>query len=123
MAAQLAHASLGAILQLMHKKNPCQFIPGQLQRHDFVTRTLTTDHGTPIEDWLSGSFTKICVSVDSEQELLNIHDKAQAAGLNVCLITDSGKTEFNGVPTITCLAIGPELSVDIDKITGHLKLL
>lgn len=41
---------------------------------------------------------------------------------NVFFITDVGRTEFNGVPTITALAIGPNKSEDIDKITGHLKL-
>ena len=33
------------------------------------------------------------------------------------------KTEFGGVPTITCLGIGQALSEDIDTITGGLKLL
>jgi PTH2 family peptidyl-tRNA hydrolase len=39
------------------------------------------------------------------------------------LIIDSGKTEFGGVPTKTCLAIGPDYSEKIDKVTGNLKLL
>jgi PTH2 family peptidyl-tRNA hydrolase len=34
-----------------------------------------------------------------------------------------GKTEFNGVPTKTCLGIGPAKAEKIDKITGDLKLL
>jgi PTH2 family peptidyl-tRNA hydrolase len=36
---------------------------------------------------------------------------------------DAGLTEFNGVPTKTCIAIGPNWSDEIDEITGHLKLL
>ena len=76
-----------------------------------------------LKDWIDNGFTKICLSVDSEQELLDIYNKAKEAGLVVQLITDSGFTEFNGVPTKTCLAIGPELNEDIDKITSHLKLL
>jgi PTH2 family peptidyl-tRNA hydrolase len=73
--------------------------------------------------WIDGAFAKICVSVDTEEELLEIYNKAKVAGLEVHLITDSGRTEFNGVPTKTCLAIGPDVSSKIDKITGHLKLL
>lgn len=38
------------------------------------------------------------------------------------LITDSGLTEFGGVPTKTVCAIGPDYDEKIDKITGHLKL-
>lgn len=72
--------------------------------------------------WMEGSFAKVCVQVNSEQELLDIHEKAKQAGLVTHLITDSGKTYFNGVPTHTCLAIGPDLSEKIDPITGALKL-
>lgn len=73
--------------------------------------------------WLTGAFTKVCVRVDSEEELLKIYKDAQDAGLTVNLIVDSGLTEFNGIPTRTCLAIGPDESEKIDKITGHLRLL
>lgn len=73
-------------------------------------------------EWLGDGFTKVCVRVDSEKELMEIWLKARQAKLEVHLITDSGKTEFLGVPTRTCLAIGPNKAEDIDKITGHLKL-
>jgi PTH2 family peptidyl-tRNA hydrolase len=72
--------------------------------------------------WLTGKFTKIVCTVDSEVELLQLYVKAQEAHLRVCLIEDSGATEFNGVPTNTCLAIGPDWSELIDPITSHLKL-
>ncbi|MCL4203279.1 MAG: aminoacyl-tRNA hydrolase [Pirellulaceae bacterium] len=73
--------------------------------------------------WLSGAFAKVCCRVDSEEELMLIHDKAVDAGLEVHLITDSGRTEFHGQPTRTCLAIGPDEADKIDQITGHLELL
>ena len=74
--------------------------------------------------WLaSGRMSKICVRVDSEAELLDVAAKAQAAGLPVHVITDAGLTEFGGVPTRTCAAIGPAAASSIDPITGHLKLL
>ena len=73
--------------------------------------------------WLDSSFKKICVGADSEAELVRIHDEARAARLPVKLITDNGQTEFHGVLTRTCLAIGPAPCEEIDKITGGLKLL
>lgn len=73
--------------------------------------------------WLEHSFRKICVQVDSEEELVMIHEAAIAANLTSHLITDNGATEFNGVPTKTCCCIGPDLDEKIDQITGKLKLL
>jgi PTH2 family peptidyl-tRNA hydrolase len=52
-----------------------------------------------------------------------ILDKAIDLGLEVHLITDSGRTEFHGQPTRTCLAIGPDEASKIDQVTGHLELL
>ena len=75
------------------------------------------------KEWIYGSFFKICVGVDSEKELLDVLEKARTLGVEAQLITDQGHTEFDGVPTNTCLALGPDLSSKIDPITGHLKLL
>lgn len=76
-----------------------------------------------VKQWLSGAFTKICVSVDSEEELLSVYGKAQLSNQICALIEDSGLTEFNGVPTLTCCAIGPATDDELQEITGHLKLL
>lgn len=74
------------------------------------------------KEWLATSFRKVCVRVNSETELMNIKDVAEANGLEVHLITDSGLTEFGGVPTPTCLAIGPDYDERIDVVTGGLEL-
>lgn len=74
------------------------------------------------QQWIDGLFTKVCLQVNSEEELLEIHRKALSVGLESHLIQDAGKTEFGGVPTYTCLAIGPDDSEKIDLITGNLKL-
>lgn len=74
-------------------------------------------------DWYFKKFTKVCVQVQSEEELLEISQKAQESKLPCFLVQDSGLTEFKGIPTYTCCAIGPALSSEIDKITGHLELL
>ncbi len=75
-----------------------------------------------IMEWLEGGQTKICLVANSEDELLELDSKAREMGLISNIITDAGRTEFNGVPTKTCLAIGPNKREDIDDITGHLKL-
>lgn len=72
-------------------------------------------------EWLNTGKTKICLQVNSEEELLKIYNDASDAGLTAYLIKDTGKTEFNGIPTHTCLAIGPESNEAIDPITKHLK--
>lgn len=73
-------------------------------------------------DWLDGKFTKVCLQVDSEEALQAVYEKARAAGLEVHGVTDAGATEFHGVPTKTCLAIGPDEAEKIDAVTGDLKL-
>lgn len=65
----------------------------------------------------------MCLRVESEAELDAIYERALEAGLPCAMIIDAGKTEFNGVPTKTCCAIGPALPAELDPITGHLKLL
>lgn len=73
--------------------------------------------------WLEGSFVKVCVYVDSVEALHEIFHRAKKAGLTAELITDSGLTEFHGIPTDTCVSIGPHQADKIDAITGNLKLL
>ena len=51
-----------------------------------------------------------------------VYVKALGAGLGAHLITDRGLTEFGGVPTRTCLGIGPDYDQLIDPVTGDLEL-
>lgn len=73
--------------------------------------------------WLFDLNTKIVVAVDTEQELKDLIQKGEEAGITVGAIVDAGKTEFKGVPTLTCAAFGPNKAEEVDKITGHLKLI
>jgi len=75
----------------------------------------------PEQHWLQNSFRKICLQVNSEAELLEIHKIAQDKGITSHLVCDAGLTEFEG-PTNTCVAIGPDYDERIDEITSHLKL-
>jgi len=85
--------------------------------------TFTIDLTPAMTAWLTGRFTKVCVSVDSEEALDAVVARAQAANVPVALIVDSGKTEFHGVPTKTCCAVGPAWADEVDAVTGELPLL
>ena len=101
MVAQGAHASMAAILTKNHNISDNKYV----------------------EHWLRGDFTKIVVSVNSEEELKSIYAQAINSGLPCSLITDKGLTEFKGVETKTAVAIGPGPDYIINEITGDLKLL
>jgi PTH2 family peptidyl-tRNA hydrolase len=77
----------------------------------------------PELSWMRGSFAKIVVGVDSMEALNDLVAKAKWIGVAAEVVTDAGMTEFDGVPTVTCAAIGPGPSHIIDNITGHLKPL
>jgi PTH2 family peptidyl-tRNA hydrolase len=109
MIAQGAHASLRVIL-----------LAGTA---DAERTTYSITMTEPMAAWMTGRFTKVCVSVDSEAALDDVVARAEAAGVPVALITDAGATEFHGVPTKTCCAVGPAWREDVDAITGGLPLL
>ena len=103
--AQAAHASTSWLVEFIKQGN--------------VQSNLSFEQ---YEWMISGRFTKITLQVDTEDQLVKVYNDARKAGLTVHMITDSGVTEFNGEPTNTCIAIGPNKSEDIDKITGKLQL-
>ena len=109
MIAQGAHASLKVLLDA-----------GVLaeERTQFSLATWPA-----LAAWLGGRFTKVCVGVESEAALDAIVDKARAANVPCALIVDAGHTEFRGVPTKTCCAVGPAWADEVDAITGGLGLL
>lgn len=87
-------------------------------------RVIRFEYGphTPWARWLESGFAKVCVYVDSEEELLDVYERARTAGIPASLIVDSGRTEFGGVPTRTVVAVGPGWIEDVDAVTGHLPL-
>lgn len=122
MIAQGSHACLKAILDEFNVAPGFTYISSD----GAVGEKIMSIHikaESALNDWLLGRFTKICVSVNSESELLDVYNKAKEKGLICSLITDAGLTEFNGVPTITCCAIGPVWSDEVDEITAGLSLL
>ena len=113
MIAQGSHASLGSLLKMARRE---ESEAGVKIEFNFPADSV-------LDKWLNGVFTKVCVYVESEQDLDEIKAKCEAAGIPNSLILDAGLTEFHGVPTKTCLGIGPWWSNEIDKITGSLPLL
>lgn len=121
IGAQLAHAAVGATIQALYKKR-LEFSDFDLLEEGYYELPIPELVDTATRDWLAGEFTKITVSVENLEELEAIEAKAKEADLNVVKITDNGHTCFDGVPTVTCLAIGPAYASQLDPITGNLKL-
>ena len=88
----------------------------------WVGLAASEQQATPLSEWFDKGVAKICVYVDSEEELLRLHEKAQAAGVISALIQDAGMTEFHGEPTYTCLALEPLAAEKADEFTGGLPL-
>ena len=122
--AQGAHASLAVILDALRigklrMTNPRVLFGGT---YGGKLKPELRAESDGMQSWLDERFTKICVYVNSEAELLEVHQKVKEAGLPCSLIQDAGRTEFKE-PTYTAVAIGPDWADKIDPITGDLPLL
>jgi len=97
MAAQVAHASVSCALKAKASKTKL------------------------FSDWFDEGQRKVVLKVDRLQDLEELQKKANIAGLITEKVVDAGLTE---IPpgTVTCLGIGPAKEIEIDKITGNLKL-
>jgi len=116
IAAQAAHASLKVIVDMMRRSLVYPY-------NEHEEWSLVMSEKEPLYQWLNGRFTKIVLYVNSEDELRDLYNKADKKDLPCSFIVDSGFTEFHGNKTATCIAIGPDYSDKIDKITGDLPLL
>lgn len=95
MAAQVAHASVEAVL-----------------RSDKVK----------VKEWRASGMMKVVVKVKDKKELFEYKRLAEAHLLTLAVITDAGKTVI-APGTVTCMAIGPDDEEKIDNVSGELKLL
>lgn len=98
MAAQVAHAAVSSAMRAKSEKKEIY------------------------SAWMREGQRKVVLKIEDLAALEQIERKASSAGIITEKITDAGLTE---VPpgTITCLGIGPAREADIDRITGHLKLV
>lgn len=68
--------------------------------------------------------TKVCLACKNLAYLLRAEKEAEAAGIPVYLVTDSGcENFFGGKPTITALGIGPATKAQIKHITKRFQLM
>ena len=114
--AQGAHASMAVFFNLMKDPNS-----GAITKNNETFHYEFKSASEAVNNWITVRFKKICVYVNSEQELLDIYEQAKAKGLLCSLIKDAGLTEFKE-PTHTAVAIGPDWDENIDPLTGHLPL-
>ena len=110
LAAQVAHASLGAV-----------FCESYVEDSESRINTKCVDMSPELEHWFNNEFTKIVLRCDDEAHLLALHKQVEEAGILNALIRDAGHTVFDE-PTYTCLGIGPALSSDLEPITGELRM-
>ncbi len=119
IAAQAGHACVTATLLALEKEGRL----GQVRpMGGYVGLETGQQPDTPLSEWFSKGVAKICVYVDSEEELLALDRQAKEAGIISALIQDAGMTEFHGQPTYTCLALEPLPAERADAITGQLPL-
>jgi len=116
LAAQASHASMSFLTKNARFSHRGGFF-------HYFEKMIHDGDSAEVEHWLNNSFRKICVYVNSEQELDAIHQKAIDNKLTSHIIVDNGATEFNGVPTKTCVAIGPHWDDKFVGITDGLPLL
>ncbi len=125
LMAQAAHASMMWIGHRFRQAREEGFVTADGKRY-MIELTQAE------ESWLiGGDFAKIVLAVNSLEELESLVEAARVQealktdhdpiSIEVC--TDNGMTEFDGIKTVTCAAIGPGLAVYIDRITGELRPL
>lgn len=121
IAAQSGHACVEAVLIALAKQDRL----GSVRVTSDEGWVYLDDDGrpaTPLTDWFAAGVAKVCVYVDSEEELLDLAARGRELGFVAALIRDAGHTEFHGEPTYTCLAFEPLYADQIDPLTGGLPL-
>lgn len=119
IAAQAGHACVEAVLMALARE-------GRGANLRATDGWAWVEHAegdvTPLTDWFDAGVAKVCVYVDSEEELLDLAVRGRELGFVVALVRDAGHTEFHGEPTYTCLAFEPLPAEKIDPLTGDLPL-
>ena len=121
IAAQAGHACVEAVLMALAREGRL----GEVRVTPDQSWIYLEDEGapaTPLSDWFDAGVAKVCVYVDSEEELLDLAVRGRELGFAVALVRDAGHTEFLGEPTYTCLAFEPLAAEQIDPLTGDLPL-
>lgn len=96
MCAQVAHASMKVFFDRISMEGTYEWSPGTMSGKDVLTNAYN-DFTDQMSEWMEGSFTKIVVGCNSEQELFDLQKKANEANIVNALILDNGNTEFKEV--------------------------
>ena len=120
IAAQAGHACVEATLMALAREGRLDQV--RVRNDAWVYLEHDPQDATPLSNWFDAGVAKVCVYVDSEDDLLDIAVRGREAGFAVALVRDAGHTEFHGEPTFTCLAFEPLSAEQIDPITGDLPL-
>ena len=122
--AQGSHASMAFLTKTGTMNHDFEYGGLGCDYHEFFfKRCFYKEQYSMIKHWLENSFRKIVCYVESEQELIDLHEAALAKGLISHLVEDNGLTEFNGIKTKTAIAIGPAYDSMFEGLTDGLKLL
>lgn len=101
LAAQVAHASMKVLLDRMIQHAgvswKCSFTPAMVR-------------------WINGTFTKVVLGCNSVDNLIDLQYKAVEASIPNALVIEKGLVT-------TCLALGPDFTSNINKLTKKYKLL
>lgn len=122
IAAQAGHACVEAVLMALAREgrlDEVRVTPDE----SWVYLDDSDQEPTALSNWFDAGVAKVCVYVDSEEELLDLAVRGRELGFIVALIRDAGFTEFHGEPTYTCLAFEPLSADQIDPLTGDLPLM
>lgn len=127
IAAQSGHACVEAVLMALAREGRLQDVrvneDGSWVYLEERRRLFgAAPERTPLADWFAAGVAKVCVYVDSEEDLLDLAARGRELGFAVALVRDAGHTEFHGEPTFTCLAFEPLYPEQIDPLTGELPL-
>lgn len=114
MCAQVAHASMKILLDLMDTMQTSS---------DIVQWSVELNTKDPLHKWMQGQFTKVVLYIPTMDDMLNLRDRAESLGVRTALIVDAGKTEFHNKPTPTALALGPHDADVLSELTGDLQLI
>lgn len=106
IAAQCGHATLACYKTLLRaaQKDP------------------NSNEARLLRQWERFGQAKIAVQIKSEDELLELMGKARSLGITAEAIADAGRTQIEP-GSRTVLGVGPAPKSEVDRITGHLKLL
>ena len=122
--AQGSHASMAFLTKTGTMNHDFEYGGLGCDYHEFFfKRCFYKEQYSMIKHWLENSFRKIVCYVESEQDLIDLHEAALAKGLLSHLVEDNGLTEFNGIKTKTAIAIGPAYDSMFEGLTDGLKLL